>query len=91
MCSENRNFPDSSEKSDCISLQYKYLPQLEALAIYPMVPKGQEKCLSLDLRQDANIALTLTLGKASMFSSEHIDEWNGPVPLNAGWIYVNIC
>lgn len=56
-----------------------------------MVPKGQEKCLSLDLRQDANIALTLTLGKASMFSSEHIVEWNGPVPLNAGWIYVNIC
>lgn len=53
-----------------------------------MAPKGQEKwLLSSDVRQDANTALGLTLGKASTFSSEHMDEQNGPVTLNAGWIY----
>lgn len=60
LCSENRNFPDSSEKPDYISLQYKNLSQMEALAIYPVAPKGQEKCLlSTELKQDANTALGL--------------------------------
>lgn len=33
---------------------------MEALAIYPVAPKGQEKCLlSTELKQDANTALGL--------------------------------
>lgn len=56
-----------------------------------MAPKVQEKwLLSYALWQDANasIALELALGKASMFSSEHMDEQNGLVHLYAEWIYV---
>lgn len=68
LCSENRNFPDSSEKSDYISLQYKNLSPVEALAIYPVAPKGQEKCLlSTELKQDANTALGLTPEEAPCF------------------------
>lgn len=56
-----------------------------------MVPKGQGEMSVLRSRQDANIAFMLMLRKASMFRSEHIDKWNGLVPLNAGWIYVKTC